>query len=397
MTRAIATTQSVVTSVPAMTNHTAAWRLTACVLTVALAVGSTGCKSAGGSKWAWNPWSKPKLDAATALAGSTPKLPSDGATPLIEGADPVAPAAEAIATVKTQTPPAIGGMAPAFEAVAKAVPTIDKPAPEPNWKPYPTGQPAATPTKPATTAVASAGPYDPNGYKPQAPAAVAQAAGRYGGGDRYASAAPASTPAFDPSGFADLPPVAAATKSANRYGDRYAAAQQTATATADRYASTATEMTQQATNTVDRYATAAAQTMDSAKTEAAAATQQAIGAPAAALSAVAQATSVAAPPAYPTTPATSTPTPDLPTYPIATATAGGRYGAESATVGTLPPETSTYASRQPVTPIEPASASTTNGSQQGSVVRLTTLPGEYRPGGTSTYQSTSTSGAVKRY
>lgn len=359
-----------------MTINAFAWRQAACVLTLALAVGSTGCKSAGGSKWAWNPWSKPQLDAATALAGSSPKLPTDGATPQVEGLEIAKPATAAIATVKTQTPPAIGGMAPAFDAVAAAVPTIGKPAPEPAWKPYPTGQ-AAAPTKaaaPAPTAVASGGPYDPNGYKPSAPAAVSSAAG----GDRYA-AAPSSTPGFDPSVFADMPPVKTATETADRYGNRYAAAQQNASATADRYASQA----RGASNT--------------AQTDAVAAVAGAMGQPAAQVAAGSQATSLPAPTAYPSTPIAAATAATVPAYPVAQSSTGSRYGAESATVGTLPPSTSVYASQQPITPIEPATATEPTTGSQGSVVRLTTLPGEYRPGGTSTYPSATTAGEVKRY
>lgn len=385
-----------------MTNTAPAWRHTACVLTLALAAGSTGCKSAGGSKWAWNPWSKPKLDAATALAGSAPKLPSDGATPLVEGSATAKPATAAIATTKTQTPPAIGGMAPAFDAVAKAVPTINKPAPEPNWKPYSTAAaPATTATaaatpKPPTTAVASAGgPYDPNGYKPSKPAAAAPTS-RYGE-DRYA-AAPSSTPAFDPGAFADLPPVQAAKETTGRYGDRYAAATnqatQNASSAADRYATAAIEavqgVSQDAAAADDRYASAA-----TAKTQQATeAASSMIEKPAAAL---AQATSLPTPPAYPTTPAVSAPTPSVASYPIASASAGGGSAVAKSTVGTLPPSTSSYAKTTPITPIEPATANEPTGGAPGSVVRLTTLPGEYRPGGTSTYPSTSTSGAVKRY
>lgn len=376
---------------PVMTKNAPAWRQAACLLTLALAVGTTGCKSAGGSKWAWNPWSKPQLDAATALAGSSPKLPTDGATPLVEGSETAKTATAAIATVKTQTPPAIGGMAPAFDAVAAAVPTIDKPAPEPGWKPYPAGQAAAPPAaKPAATAVASGGPYDPNGYKPTAPAVAASAAG----GDRYA-AAPASTPDFDPSVFADLPPVKAATETADRYGNRYAAAEQNVAAAADRYATAAESKLNETTTAADRYATQATEAVNSAPTNAVAAVTEAMEQP---VAAVAQATSVPAQPAYPSTPAApaaAAPTP--PAYPVAQSNTGSRYGAESATVGTLPPSTSVYASQQPITPIEPATATEPTTGSQGSVVRLTTLPGEYRPGGTSTYPSTSTAGEVKRY
>ncbi|MEO0530304.1 MAG: hypothetical protein AAF266_06960, partial [Planctomycetota bacterium] len=162
-----------------MTHFATTGRLAA-VLSLALAVSSTGCQSSG-SRWAWNPWKKSAGEEAAALAeSSAPKLPSDGATPLVEGLPDAKPAPTMVAEAKPQTPPAMAGIASTIEAVNAAVPTIDKPAPT-----VPTAKPA-----PSVSSVASM-PYDPNGYKPASPSSsvVPPSTDRYGLGDRYASAA----------------------------------------------------------------------------------------------------------------------------------------------------------------------------------------------------------------
>lgn len=378
-----------------MTHSTLQRLTTASLLIFATLVASTGCQSSGGgSKWAWNPFSRSGGDKEL-VAESAPKLPTDGATPEIEGL-PAAKAAPTAATLaQGETPPAVSAIAPTMEAVASAVPSINKPAPTPGanptgWNPYPSS-PTANPTattpaaQPAPTAVASnpSGPYDPNGYKPQPPAATSVPGGdRYGVGSRYASSAPAAPESASP--FGELPPATPAAPAS--VGDRYAST--TPTTPAIPPAASPLPPTAPAAPTGDRYGQPVSTPIAAATpmtTPAATPQAEAITPPPAAGSAypnttVAAATPPAAP-AYPATGGTTAPA-ATPGYPVASSAPAG-----SSSIGTLPPETSVYAST-PITPIEPATATEpSEGAQGGSVVRLTTLPGEYRPGGTSTYPS----------
>lgn len=344
---------------------------TALALVVAsLVVVNSGCRSASGSRWAsLNPWSKPSSE--TALASSGEKLPSDGATPLIEGAEKTTPAASAVASL---TPPTTGAPTPASEAAAApAIPKIEKPGSALASKQPPTGAPSdstAPPyvSKPApSTAVASAGPYDPNGYQPAASTPAAPTEGgsdRYGLDNRYAS-----TPSV-PSGFEDMPPLNTPTPPAAT-GDRYASA--APAAVGDRYGIVA--------------APPAEQTISEPKVEDLAPPAPATSEPAVSgLAAVSPYPSAVNPPAEAKLP---TPPPAAsPAYPVAAAepsVAPATNPTAPSSLGTLPtqkPRASVYAAGgvTPATPTDEAPSS-------GSVVRLTSLPGEYRPGGTGTYRS----------
>lgn len=374
-------------------------------LAIAPVAMSTGCKSSNTSRWAWNPWSKSANEQAAALAESSPKLPSDGATPLIEGLDAGKKTAVAVAT-PSQTPPAMAGLQKTMETVAAATPVIQKPAPSsPNWTPYPTatsGTGAGTTPKPPTTAVASAptstaNPYDPNGYKPAEPVQVASNTDdRYGLGDRYA----ATPTAGDSNPFGELPPMESKPAS-NLTGDRYGASPSTA-AVAAASASSPPETSPGYPSTGTRYPSTdaspseseVAQTANPVESSRYPVTTPSLSAPPEQV-----ATSVSTPPAtpaypstnpaataatetpepavaqatspYPTTQATAVQSETTPTYPVAS----------SPVLGTLPTD-SVYGAK--TSPVEPAVASTP--ANESPAIRLTTLPGEYRPGGTSTYQ-----------
>ncbi|TWT99161.1 hypothetical protein Pla108_00950 [Botrimarina colliarenosi] len=353
----------------------------ACAVLLALTVVSTGCQSSGGgSRWAWNPWKKSPAVEAELVAETSPKLPSDGATPQVETlAKPGASTAVAVA-MPQQTPPAMMGVAPKFDAVAAAVPTIDKAAPSgPNWSAYPTS-PSSDPSKIAATATPSlpaaktapaasgSGPYDPNGYQPKVVAATPStpSADRYGLGDRYAATTAAA-------GLPSLPAI------------------KDAASTADRYSSTASSNISQATQSVqqtaqqaaDRYAATGAQATSSAQNWYDNATTTASAAPAKAVAAATAA--VASAPTYPSTSGVASAAPAASPYP----TTGSQPAATGypSTLGTLPPAGSAYAATTPINPVTPASTTAPSTGNTGSEIRLTSLPGEYRPGGTGTYQS----------
>lgn len=377
----------------------------AAIFALTLAVSSTGCQSSGGSRWAWNPWKKSAGEEAAALAqSSAPKLPSDGAMPLVEGLPKAKPQPTMVAETKPQTPPAMAGIASTIQAVNAAVPTIEKPAPSsPSWGPNaaslasaPKGIPAMPKSSPAPPPSAMASmPYDPNGYKAASqPSSVAPAStDRYGLSNRYASAAP---PSADVSAFGEMPPVAPV-PAARAMGDRYeltASADKVAAAVpaAKEAANGFANQTQATTkNTIasagSRYgAIAPAPASDGAFPFGSAAPPAPTNVPFP--NTVAQATSVPVPPTTPAAPAAPYSMPAYPTTKSLAVTAPTQSAMpQSASIGSLPPATSIYASTQPVTPIEPASATTTPQQESKSVVRLTTLPGEYRPGGTSTYRA----------
>lgn len=379
----------------AMTLSTPKQLTAASVLTLAALAASTGCQSSGGgSRWAWNPFSRSGGDEEL-VAESAPKLPTDGVTPEIEGLPEAAKSAppQAATLAQGETPPAVSGIAPTIEAVASVVPTIDKPAPTPNtnpssWSPYPSSpsanpQAAAPAATPAPTAVAAnaGGPYDPNGYKPQSTAAPSTPGGdRYGLGNRYASSTPAAPESAAP--FGDLPSTPAAPTT---MGDRYASASPAPTTPP-----AAATPSMPSTPPAGRYGQPAGTPIASAPVTppSAPAAAEAITPPPAAASPYPSTGIANASPAPATTPAYAVANAQAapaaaPGYPVAGATP-----TSPASVGTLPPETSVYAST-PITPVEPATATTpVEGAQGGSVVRLTTLPGEYRPGGTSRYPTT---------
>lgn len=358
-------------------------------LSLVAAIGAAGCKSGGGSRWAWNPWSKSAGEEAAALAESAPKLPSDGATPLIEGIDKPKDAAVAIAT-PAKTPPAMAGMAPTISAVAAATPAIDKPAPSsPNWSPYPTSSSPAAPTTPPTAPVAAVAsntaggsPYDPNGYQPKAPAQpVSQPTDRYGIGNRYA-AATTTPPTVDTKPFGDLPP-ATQTPPTSAVGSRYGAPTAPTTPAASPFGSVASASTPESStppapggDVNSRYPSTAP-----LPTTTASATTPKPAASAAPAYPTANAYPTASP--YPTadsqssTPIAQTSATASP-YPVASGQpATASYPVASSSLGTIPAG-SVYGAA--TTPVEPAA------EEQGSVVRLTSAPGQYRPGGTSTYQ-----------
>lgn len=379
-----------------MTQTASQWLRLTSVLTLALAATASGCKSSGTSRWAWNPWSKASADVTAVADTTAPKLPTADTKPQLEGltkptSTKTAPSTATLA--QGATPPAVSGMAPAIEAFAAAVPSAGKPVADPGdsapaWKPYPTSPgataAATTPPKtpPAATVAASAGPYDPNGYQPATTATPSEpTTDRYGLGNRYASA---SANAANP--FADLPPIQDA---ATAIGDRYAAATEQTKQTAAQTGQSFAAKTEPAAGAIgDRYGATVAQAT-STYNEAAQSVAKSVPAPPATPST-----------AYPST-ASVAATPGVPSYPVATTTPSKPTNASSS-VGTLPPSTSVYASTAtpdatPITPIEPASANETPTEKSNSVIRLTTLPGEYRPGGTSTYRSSGAVAPTSRY
>ncbi len=232
-----------------MTKSNFAYRFASLSLVLLFVASSVGCQSSGGSRWAWwNPWSGAS-DDATLVARTAPALPSETATPLIEGA--TAPAA------------AIASTTPAARSAAPTIPTIETAGTAPAFNSSPTAESAkiastpAIPSKPVDPAMqapsypiaaipamastnptssATSGPYDPNGYKETAPAVVAStpttAGDRYGNlGNRYASTAPTNTPEFkyEPAVASTTPVVstpavstpASTTTNNSVVGDRY--------------------------------------------------------------------------------------------------------------------------------------------------------------------------------
>lgn len=309
--------------------------LVAAGLAASLAL-STGCRSSSaGSKFAWwNPWSKSAADTS-AIAKSAPGLPSDSATPLVEGlAKPAATAVAATTAAPTPSAAAPGGEAPAFRpstpapvpsvaqttpakeaAKIASVPTLPTSPATPAMAKPAGAMPGATPAMMAATP-AAAGPYDPNGYRPEVAAqAVAQVE------DRYAAAA--STAA-----------------SYNDFESFMAKGASQATGEANRYASTVTP----AATSV-----AAAPTQASTQLAAAAKGLQQIASAAPATS-----YPVAA---YPATTPSRTPA-------VATALAGAKPAAS--------PVTSPVIGSLPATNLAP--------------VQLASKPGQYRPGSTGTYR-----------
>lgn len=357
-----------------MTKTTFTQRFASLSLAMLFVVTSVGCQSSGGSRWAWwNPLSSSSEDA-TLVARTAPALPSDSATPKIEGiAAPATTLAAAAPAVKTTNP---------------ALPTIVASSPAPAFQSSPTAEAtkiASTPqipSKPATPAVkapgyplaaipamanttqqsAAGGPYDPNGYKETATTVATTTANpmgdRYGNlGNRYDSAPAQETPAFNyqpevaqtsPAKPYAPPAAAAPTNSVvgNRYnsyaaasGNRYQTPEATNAYTpqsASNLAASNPAMTSPATQSVDRYA--------------------------------------ASTPSYAAAPAVTPPASDSARYPATVDNASAGIASKPAQVAP---------SNTPSTGTVVAS----NNNPLGSEVRLVSSPGQYRPGGTSTYPS----------
>ena len=304
----------------------------AVVLTVTVSF-ATGCKS-GGSKWAWwNPMSRSAADTSL-IARTAPALPSDAATPLIEGVTPPAVTAIASTTAPSTTaaapgftppslpkatiPPAgsIASSTPAQEAAKLAsTPEISTPAAQPYMA---AAKNALAQAMTPADAYAAAGPYNPNAYQPSTPAqaksSTPASSGRYGStGDRYASVASNA--------------VNTVTEAVPDFSNPAAP---TAQATPDRY------------GRGGRYAAAAVTPAPTTPSQVA---------PAATLAA-------ATPP---------------PVTPIASES-------QSPAALATPPTASVYSTASAV-------PTTVPNVEPRSEIRLTSLPGEYRPGGTGTFQA----------
>lgn len=303
------------------------------LLTIVACVTLAGCQSAPRFAW-WKKEAAPDSSAVARSAEST--LPSAQSTPqavAVAGLTPAAPPSStnlAAAGTPTAAPnisiptTSPGTVAIAPPAVSQSANSLaDKLASAPT-KPasaaLPTAPsatlPTATPATPLLAAVPSAGPYDPNGYKPGSAygsnsasptAAAASAPDRYGisSNDHY-STSPANAP------------QPAASQSFDRYGAPQAAATTTNTPAASPLA------TPTITPSSDRYANA-----------------------------LSSASAAASPPL------SSTPSAPPEVSPIAVATAPA-----------------------------PIAAPTT-------AAQLTAAPGQYRPGGTSSYMGSATTRPVQ--
>ena len=341
-----------------------------------------GCQSSGGSKWTWwNPMSRSTADTALA-ASEAPKLPSDSATPVIEGTESLggpAKSSTAIASneapsfqpsTSTSSPEATPGAEAAKIASTPSLPAGSTPT-APSGAVTPFQSKSNTTVASATPALPKGNPYDPGAYKEPVVAKVASKApkaDRYGSsGSRYGAS---NTPAFD-----SLPPVKVppATKS-NRYGE-------------DRYA------TAPATNQLPPIEPVTAPTTRPAAPVAAASPYNSLP-PASSLPPQNVASgSNSKPVALPSINNGPTKSPALPQIaalpkPPAEPALPGKPAVESPTIGTLP-ASSVYAAsvpaQQSTQPVQQAS-----GDGTGQTVRIATRPGEYRPGGTSSYQTGTT-------
>lgn len=325
---------------------------TAITLGLALSITTgTGCQSSG-SKWAWwNPMSKSTEDVSLA-ARTAPELPSDQATPVVEGTESLGGSTTALAAAKPS--PSSTGDAPAFTpgVVAKSETTPEQEAAQiastpgmpktPSYTALPKYEPSKEKTTPATSLAAkstdSPGPYDPNAYKPQAPVQVASASrsttgGRYGGsGDRYGAVQ-------NPSAYDSLPPITTQPSPAST-GDRYAG---------NRYATSSPEpVTSSSTNTFPKTDTAVQQT-------------------------------AGAVPAYPTTSSSTKSNATLKTDSLP---------APPVTPADVTPLTATSPSSQTTPSVYGASVPQMAAAPTAESVKIATRPGEYRPGGTRTYSTT---------
>lgn len=314
------------------------WALATLLL---MLVASTGCQSSGGSRWAFlNPFSgddDKKLVAATApeLPSSGSGLPSDGVTAQLEGA----PAATTVAS--TQPAATTAPKEPSMEAPTYAAntPAFDSSPAKEESRIATTPQLAKSVPEPPTShsypmaaipdmetpepVVAQANPYDPNGYQEAALAQVAAA------------------------------PSAPADRYGN-LGNRYASAP-TATPSNDtpdfRYQPTETPAQ---STTGDRYGSYA---------------------------------STPAPTSAPASAATPSSTPYQPaeTAQVVTTPAGSRYASTPAPHAVTPattPIVSPYTTSQ-----QPSAPLVAEVNTPSSEVKLVSAPGQYRPGGTSSYGS----------
>lgn len=367
----------------AMTKETFAHRLASLSLVMLFVVSSVGCQSSSGSRWAWwNPWSGGSEDT-TLLARTAPALPSDSATPLIEGAAPPATtlattgSAATTAPLATTTNPSLptietASTAPAFNSSPRseaakiastpqlaskaATPAVENPG-------YPI---AAIPamqatTQASTTPAAAGGPYDPNAYQEKAPTSIASttpssSGDRYGNlGNRYASSTTDATPDFSYQPTTVAQATAAPSQTATASAAPYQANQTTPSnnsSVGDRYGSYA------ATPVSPYQPATSAPATSTAASSAVNATESLPSPPSTPVDRYAAST-----PSYPSTPAVTTPAQSTPRYPVTPSQVAG---------------TATQAAGAIVA---------SNSNNLGSEVRLVSSPGEYRPGGTSTYPS----------
>ena len=299
-------------------------------------VASTGCQSSGGSRWAsLNPFSggeDKKLVAANtpALPSSKTALPSDVATARLEGA------AEATTVASAQPTPTTTPKEPSMEA-----PSFAASAPAFNSSPVKEESRIAT-----TPQLAQSAPETPNSHS-YPMAAIPDM--------KTPEPVVAQASPYDPNGYQEAAPTQVAVAPAaskDRYGNlgnRYASSPAVpSNDTPDfRYQPTETPVPN---STGDRYGSYASTS----------------------------------------TPTTSTPYQPADTSPIATSPAvttpaGSRYASTAAPQAVTPattPNTSPYtASQQAGGPLV-AEVNTPS-----SEVKLVSAPGQYRPGGTSTYDS----------
>ncbi len=308
---------------------------------------NTGCRSSSGSRWAFlNPFSGG--ENKTLVAATAPALPSDSATPQLEGAPPAETAVASNTPAETSTAPKEPSMdAPAFatnapsfnstpakeEAQIAATPQLAKSTPEPaSSHSYPMAAIPEMSTPKQTAVAAQASPYDPNGYQESAPAQVAavqpQTSDRYGNlGNRYASA-----PAAQSSPTPEYNYQPATTSAPSTIGDRYGS-----------YASTPAPTSTPTPTSTPVAEPTTTQPYQAANTQ--------------------------------TTPSYSSPV-------------GSRYASAPSTPA---PETASPSTEPTATPY--ATAQQAGGplvaevNAPSSEVQLVSAPGQYRPGGTSSYDS----------
>jgi len=337
--------------------------LSVTVLSV-LTLAAAGCQSGGGSRFAWmNPWSKSPADASL-VARSAPQLPSAGATPPGgEGAalaNSAAPAFDAgststIAAAPTASYPTtgLGAAAPAV-APTSGYPQTGSGLPGGGPPSYPATATASTARpKPPTAAPAMAGPPQVASVLPSLnkPAPTMPNSSMPSRSQPSTGSGP-----YDPSGYQESAAVATATPSfpPNRYGSPDASAspsspyRSVASAPADAGSSAlASPPSSPPSSPAGRYGGVATATPMSSTTQG----FPSPTAPAGRYPAVASASPAAV----------ATPTASASPYP-------------QAGISPAPPVTPGLGSL-PGTAVAPASAE----------VKIASAPGEYRPGGTTSY------------
>ncbi|MFO0790569.1 MAG: hypothetical protein U0805_14025 [Pirellulales bacterium] len=349
--------------------RTAIWSIA-----LAVVVAATGCQTV--QRFAWFKRDKAPEDSSAVARSAKPELPSAQSNPQAVAVAGLTPAAPPSSTnLAASATPAIGATAATAAAAGPPTPpsvsipvTPSTPAPPSATtagaapaSPFPTDngladklvsspssklgataglgttQPtsalpaAGSLTTPKPAAIAAAGPYDPNAYKPSAAPASDDAAGGADDVDRYAinSSLPAAAPATSPyAGAASVPPASSSASSGalqSDPADRYGSPR---TSTAPPVMAGTTALTDPAAVAADRYSN-------------------------------------------PTLPSLAAKTPNVA---ATTSTASGATGGlASVPAGQVP--TAPAATQTPI--------------------RLTSAPGQFRPGRTSTYSGTVQAGAIQ--